>query len=171
MAASSARVLETSTVSKSRGVTAAVTFFMSLRVGINEVCLFFLSAFAYKAKKPDSIRYNSIVLVAQQSSWGESMGIRLTTQERMAHLGGLEGWQLVEGRDAIARRFVFDDFNAAFGFMGRVALYAEKHGHHPEWTNVWNRVDVTLSTHDAGGLSQRDIEMARFMNTIVPFQS
>ncbi len=96
------------------------------------------------------------------------MTTRLTTQERMTHLGGLEGWQLVEGRDAIARRFVFSDFNAAFGFMNRVALYAETHGHHPEWTNVYNRVDVTLSTHDAGGLSKLDIEMARFMNQLAP---
>jgi 4a-hydroxytetrahydrobiopterin dehydratase len=84
------------------------------------------------------------------------------------HLGGLEGWQLVEGRDAIARRFVFTDFNEAFGFMSRVAIYAEQNGHHPEWANVWNRVDVTLSTHDAGGLSKLDIEMARFMNQIGP---
>ena len=96
------------------------------------------------------------------------MGNKLTTQERMVHLGGLEGWQLVEGRDAIARRFVFADFNEAFGFMTRVAVYSEQHGHHPEWVNVWNRVDVTLSTHDVGGLSKLDIEMARFMNQIGP---
>ena len=91
---------------------------------------------------------------------------RLSTQERMFNLGGLDGWQLVDGRDAIARRFEFSDFNAAFGFMSRVALYAEQHAHHPEWTNVYNRVDVTLTTHDAGGISRKDIDMARFMNVV-----
>jgi 4a-hydroxytetrahydrobiopterin dehydratase len=95
------------------------------------------------------------------------MAALLTVDERRDHLGGLSEWQLVEGRDAIARRFVFADFSEAFGFMARTALYAEQKGHHPEWTNVWNRVDVTLSTHDVGGLSHLDIEMARFMNQLV----
>lgn len=68
------------------------------------------------------------------------------------------------GRDAISRTFVFPDFNAAFAFMTRVALKAERMDHHPEWTNVWNRVEVTLTTHDAGGVTALDVEMAAFMD-------
>jgi 4a-hydroxytetrahydrobiopterin dehydratase len=78
----------------------------------------------------------------------------------------LPGWHLVEGRDAIARTFTFKDFNAAFGFMTRAALVAERMNHHPEWLNVWNRVEVTLSTHDAGGLTERDLKLAEAMNRI-----
>lgn len=81
-------------------------------------------------------------------------------------LAKLPGWKLVEGREAITRSFRFADFNAAFGFMTRIALYAEKADHHPEWFNVYNRVEITLATHDAGGLSQRDIDMARFIDGI-----
>jgi len=80
-------------------------------------------------------------------------------------LAGLPGWQAVAGRDAIARKFRFKDFNAAFAFMTRAALLAEKMDHHPEWFNVYNRVEVTLSTHDAGGITQNDIDMARAMNS------
>ena len=76
----------------------------------------------------------------------------------------LSGWAPAEGRDAITKQFEFKDFNAAFGFMSRVALYAEKADHHPEWFNVYNRVEVTLSTHDAGGVTQKDIDLARFMD-------
>lgn len=76
----------------------------------------------------------------------------------------LPSWRAVEGRDAITKEFRFRDFNAAFGFMARVALYAEKADHHPEWTNVYNRVDVTLSTHDAGGVTDKDIALAHFMD-------
>ncbi len=72
----------------------------------------------------------------------------------------MPAWKLVEGRDALQRSFRFADFNAAFGFMARVALAAEKADHHPEWSNVWNRVDIVLTTHDAGGLSKRDVELA-----------
>lgn len=68
------------------------------------------------------------------------------------------------GRDAISRTFLFADFNAAFGFMCRVALQAERMDHHPEWSNVWNRVEVTLTTHDAGGVTDLDVEMALFMD-------
>ena len=83
-----------------------------------------------------------------------------------AALAQLPGWRAIEDRDAIAKEFRFADFNAAFGFMARVALYAEKHGHHPEWFNVYNRVEVTLATHDAGGVSEKDVALARFMDEI-----
>ena len=80
-------------------------------------------------------------------------------------LEGLPGWARAPGeRDAIVRKFVFEDFNAAFGFMTRVALKADKVDHHPEWSNVYNRVDVLLTTHDAGGVTARDVDMARFID-------
>lgn len=85
----------------------------------------------------------------------------LSEAERIEALDGLPDWDYDEGRDAIARRFTFADFSEAFAFMTRVALLAEKADHHPEWSNVWNRVDVLLTTHDAGGLSGRDVEMAQ----------
>ena len=82
-----------------------------------------------------------------------------------AALKELPGWARVEGdRDAIQRTFKFKDFNAAFGFMTRVALMADKMDHHPEWSNVYNRVEVLLTTHDAGGVTDRDIRMARFID-------
>jgi len=86
---------------------------------------------------------------------------RLTDAERSAALAELPGWALVEGRDAMRKSFRFADFSAAFGFMARVALAAEKLDHHPEWSNVYNRVEVLLSTHDAGGLTARDLALAR----------
>ena len=78
------------------------------------------------------------------------------------HLKSLAGWRLDGGRAALRRDFKFADFNQAFAFMTRVAMYAERHDHHPEWFNVYNRVEVTLTTHDAGGVTQRDIDLARF---------
>ncbi len=81
-----------------------------------------------------------------------------------AALARLPGWRAAEGRDAVAREFRFKDFNAAFGFMARVALHAEKHDHHPEWFNVYNRVEVTLATHDAGGVTEKDVALAQFMD-------
>ncbi|MDO9502531.1 4a-hydroxytetrahydrobiopterin dehydratase [Falsiroseomonas sp.] len=78
----------------------------------------------------------------------------------------LPRWQVVEGRDAIRCRFRFTDFSAAWGFMSRVALLAEKLDHHPEWSNVWNRVEILLTTHDAGGLSERDVAMAQAIDAI-----
>ncbi|MBL8544127.1 MAG: 4a-hydroxytetrahydrobiopterin dehydratase [Hyphomonadaceae bacterium] len=81
-----------------------------------------------------------------------------------AALARLDGWRAAEGRDAIVKEFRFKDFNAAFAFMTRVALHAEKHDHHPEWSNVYNRVDVTLTTHDAGGVTDKDVELAHFMD-------
>jgi len=92
------------------------------------------------------------------------MAEKLDIAARDAALAKLNGWELVEGRDAIARTFQFADFNAAFGFMTRAALKAEAMDHHPEWFNVWNKVDVTLSTHDAGGLTALDMELAAFMD-------
>ncbi|EYC28067.1 hypothetical protein Y032_0008g315 [Ancylostoma ceylanicum] len=74
-----------------------------------------------------------------------------------------QGWKMVEGRDALRKEFQFKDFNEAFGFMTRVALKAEKMDHHPEWFNVYNKVDITLSTHDCGGLSQKDVTLAKFI--------
>lgn len=78
----------------------------------------------------------------------------------------LPQWRMVAGRDAIVRDFSFADFSAAWGFMARVALLAEKHDHHPEWSNVWNRVSIVLSTHDAGGLSARDVALARAIDAV-----
>ena len=86
---------------------------------------------------------------------------KLSAEARKAALAELTGWQEVEGRDAIERAFTFRSFNEAFGFMARVALHAEKMDHHPEWFNVYNRVQVTLSTHDCGGLSEKDVDLAR----------
>ena len=86
---------------------------------------------------------------------------KLDAAARTAALAELSGWKEVEGRDAIQKSFQFADFNAAFGFMTRVALKADQMDHHPEWFNVYNRVDITLSTHDAGGLSERDIALAK----------
>ena len=74
------------------------------------------------------------------------------------------GWSREAGRDAISREFVFADFNRAFAFMTQVALAAEKRDHHPEWSNVYNKVRVTLSTHDAGGVTEKDLDLARFMD-------
>jgi 4a-hydroxytetrahydrobiopterin dehydratase len=91
---------------------------------------------------------------------------RLTDAERDAALVRLSGWTLRADGLAIARTFVFADFNQAFGFMARVALAAEKADHHPEWFNVYNRVEVTLTTHDAGGLSARDVALAQFMDAL-----
>ena len=88
---------------------------------------------------------------------------RLTPEARKAAIARLPGWSDVSGRDAIAKKFVFKDFNAAFGFMARVALVAEKMDHHPEWFNVYKTVEVTLSTHDAGGVTELDIKLAETM--------
>jgi len=94
------------------------------------------------------------------------MAEKLDISARDAAILKLNGWELVEGREAIAKTFTFADFNAAFGFMTRAALKAEAMDHHPEWFNVWNKVDVTLSTHDAGGLTELDMELAAFMDGI-----
>ncbi|MDO6415665.1 4a-hydroxytetrahydrobiopterin dehydratase [Sphingomonas sp. BIUV-7] len=92
---------------------------------------------------------------------------RLNEAERALALADLPGWSADAERDGIRRRFVFADFIEAFGFMTKVALLAEKSDHHPEWTNVWNRVDMLLTTHDAGGLSQRDIALAAEIDALL----
>lgn len=92
---------------------------------------------------------------------------QLSEAERADALDGLPDWDYDEARDAITRSFVFADFSEAFAFMTRVALLAEKADHHPEWSNVWNRVEITLTTHDAGGLSGRDVEMAEAIERVL----
>jgi len=90
----------------------------------------------------------------------------LSEIDREEALEALDAWDHDEARDAIARQFVFKDFTEAFAFMTRIALFAEKMDHHPEWSNVWNRVDVLLTTHDCGGLSAKDIELAQLIDAI-----
>ncbi len=92
------------------------------------------------------------------------MAQRLSGEARSRALAELKGWSEVKGRDAISKKFVFADFNEAFGFMARAALMAEKLDHHPEWFNVYKIVDVTLSTHDAGGVTELDIRLAAAMD-------
>jgi len=94
------------------------------------------------------------------------MATKLTGQLRIDALSKLTDWRDVPGRDAIAKTFVFKDFNAAFGFMTRAALVAEKMDHHPEWFNVYKTVEVTLSTHDAGGVTELDIRLAAEMDRL-----
>ena len=91
----------------------------------------------------------------------------LSDGERARLPATLPGWSLVADRCALHRSFHFTDFSAAWGFMSRVALLAEAQGHHPEWTNVWNRVDITLTTHDAGGLSAKDVKLAQAINKVI----
>ncbi len=95
------------------------------------------------------------------------MVAKLTEAERAALAADLPHWQAVAGRDAIERKFRFKDFSHAWAFMARVALLAEKQDHHPEWSNVWNKVDIVLSTHDAGGLSARDVALARAIDALL----
>lgn len=92
------------------------------------------------------------------------MAAKLTGAKRKAALKSLKGWKLQEGRDAIEKTYAFDNFVTAFGFMSSTALVAQQMDHHPEWFNVYNRVDVVLSTHDAGGLTQLDIDLASVMD-------
>jgi len=94
------------------------------------------------------------------------MAQKLDDTSRKALAGRLPGWRLMDGRDALQKTFKFKDFSAAFGFMAQAALAAEKMDHHPEWSNVWNRVDVTLSTHSAGGLTDLDVKLAEAMDGI-----
>jgi 4a-hydroxytetrahydrobiopterin dehydratase len=92
---------------------------------------------------------------------------KLTDAERASALKELKDWHLVENRDAIRRAFKFKNFSEAWGFMNRVALLAEAQDHHPEWSNVYNRVEILLATHDCGGLSQRDLKLARSIDGLL----
>ena len=94
------------------------------------------------------------------------MADKLTDDALQSAVAGLDGWALDDAGNGIQKTYQFDDFNAAFGFMSRAALKAEQMNHHPEWFNVWNRVEVRLSTHDAGGVTSLDIELAAFMESI-----
>jgi 4a-hydroxytetrahydrobiopterin dehydratase len=94
------------------------------------------------------------------------MAQKLSGEARGSALTRLHGWSEVKGRDAITKKFVFADFNQAFGFMTRAALVAEKLDHHPEWFNVYKTVEVTLSTHDAGGLTELDVKLAEAMDKL-----
>jgi len=95
------------------------------------------------------------------------LSVKLDPTERQEAFKALSNWKICEGRDAITRTFKFADFNEAFGFMTRAALIAEKMDHHPEWSNVYNRIDVTLITHDANGLTRRDFKLAEAMDRLV----
>ncbi|MFT6557819.1 4a-hydroxytetrahydrobiopterin dehydratase [Sneathiella sp.] len=94
------------------------------------------------------------------------MAGKLEKTDRDQKIATLKGWKAQSGRDAIEKSFRFKSFNEAFAFMTRVALKAEKMDHHPEWFNVYNRVDVTLTTHDANGVSEKDIKLAAFMDKV-----
>jgi 4a-hydroxytetrahydrobiopterin dehydratase len=95
------------------------------------------------------------------------MTAKLAGKSRSDALAALKEWKEVPGRDAIQRSFTFADFNHAWGFMSRVALAAEKADHHPEWSNVYNKVTIVLSTHDAGGLSEKDVALAKFIDSLL----
>merc|ERR1711911_494608 len=108
------------------------------------------------------------LLLRTSSVLSRKMVSKLSTEERSAQLQPLlaKGWTMVKDRDAIYKEFLFKDFNQAFGFMTRVALKADKVDHHPEWFNVYNKVQITLATHDCGGLSVRDVNLANFIENI-----
>lgn len=105
-------------------------------------------------------------MIPVKAQKGAAMTEKLTGEARRAALAGLSGWTDLMERDAIFRKFEFGDFNEAFGFMTRAALVAEKLDHHPEWLNVYRTVEVTLSTHDAGGLTDKDITLAKAMSKL-----
>jgi 4a-hydroxytetrahydrobiopterin dehydratase len=107
------------------------------------------------------------VSINQPEQEDDHMATRLTDAERAALAQTLPGWSLVSGRDALERSFRFRDFSEAWGFMNRVALLAEGQNHHPDWSNVWNRVRIELSTHDAGGLTDNDVKLAKAINALL----
>jgi 4a-hydroxytetrahydrobiopterin dehydratase len=94
------------------------------------------------------------------------MTVKLAGKARTQALSSIKSWKKVRGRDAIQKSFRFADFNEAWGFMTRVAMAAEKADHHPEWSNVYNKVEIVLSTHDAGGLSEKDVALAKVIDSI-----
>nr|WP_281365397.1 4a-hydroxytetrahydrobiopterin dehydratase [Parasphingorhabdus flavimaris] len=115
---------------------------------------------------PDSSHRLKTWIGAKAKQGAINMVAQLSDDERKAALAKLAGWEYDAKRDAISRSFKFSDFTEAFAFMTRVALHAEKADHHPEWFNVYNRVDIVLTTHDAGengGLSQRDVDLAQII--------
>ena len=95
------------------------------------------------------------------------MVTRLNAEERASAVAGLPDWEMIAQPEGIRRRFMFADFVEAFGFMTRVAILAEKADHHPEWSNVYHRVDIVLTTHDCGGLSQRDVDLAKAIDALI----
>jgi 4a-hydroxytetrahydrobiopterin dehydratase len=105
--------------------------------------------------------------VAQLLAEAKAMIEQLDDDAKAAALDALDEWDFDEARDAITRHFLFEDFSEAFAFMTRVALLAEVQDHHPEWSNVWNRVTILLTTHDAGGLSSRDVRMAEAIDALM----
>lgn len=115
----------------------------------------------YKAVKQVQLRFQSGVPKAK-------MGGKLTEDQRETLLKPLlaSGWSMVQNRDAIYREYIFKDFIEAFGFMTKIALMAEKMNHHPEWFNVYNKVQITLATHDVSGLSQKDVTLANFVDEV-----
>ena len=94
------------------------------------------------------------------------MTAKLAGNARTQALASIKGWKKVRGRDALQKSFKFADFNEAWGFMTRVAMAAEKADHHPEWSNVYNKVEIVLSTHDAGGLSEKDVALAKVIDSV-----
>jgi 4a-hydroxytetrahydrobiopterin dehydratase len=108
------------------------------------------TSFPVQPKSPSSLKFEET----------QPMASKMSEAERDQAVQKLDGWSVAPDRDAIQKTFQFKSFNAAFGFMQRVALAAEKMDHHPEWFNVYNRVDITLSSHDVGGTSERDIQLA-----------
>jgi 4a-hydroxytetrahydrobiopterin dehydratase len=122
------------------------------------------SCFRRRPRPAADLMWSKRLIPCWQNTGGYAMREKLTADARKAALAKLAGWSEVEGRDAIAKKFVFRNFNEAFGFMSRAALMAEKLDHHPEWFNVYKTVEVTLSTHDAGGVTELDIKLAEAMN-------
>jgi 4a-hydroxytetrahydrobiopterin dehydratase len=94
----------------------------------------------------------------------ETMAVLLSQESVRGYLSSLTGWRLSDDERALHKHFSFKNFNAAFGWMTHIALQAEKMDHHPEWTNIYKNVDVRLTTHEAGGITELDIKMAKFMN-------
>lgn len=113
---------------------------------------------------------NNLLLISTSSKMSGSNKDALTVDERSTQLATLtqKGWSLDQsGRDALVKEFKFKDFNEAFGFMTRIALKADRLDHHPEWSNVYNKVRILLTSHDVNGLSQRDIKLANFIESLV----
>ncbi|XP_057315220.1 pterin-4-alpha-carbinolamine dehydratase-like [Hydractinia symbiolongicarpus] len=124
--------------------------------------------FPWKGKVLLPVWITTRVLLANMSSSPPTKRAKLSDEQRTELIEPLKikGWSLVEGRDAIYKEFLFKDFNRAFGFMTRVGLMAEKMDHHPEWFNVYNKVQITLSTHDVSGLSLKDATLANFIEEV-----